>query len=52
MDQPVADLRVSQQRDMRLAVIGHGAVDLVGQDRDVRVAGEAGDERVDLAPSA
>ena len=36
---------------MRLAVIGHRAVDLVRQDRDLRVAREALDERVDLAPS-
>ena len=52
MDQPVADLRVSQQRDVRLAVIGHGGVDLVGQDGDVRVAGEPGDEARRSPPSA
>ena len=33
---------------MRLAVIGHAAIDLVGEDGDIRMRGEAGHERVDL----
>ena len=47
-DQPVADLGIGEQRDVREPVVGHLPVDLVGEDRDVGKARQPFDQRVDL----